>query len=115
MKITLTVIGKTEAGYVRQGIDDYVKRLQHYVPFGIRYVGDARGSRRMSRQQQCQAEGRALLATLEAGDHVVLLDERGTERTSVDFSQWMQRRMAKRHQAPRLCRGRPLRLLARGL
>lgn len=94
MKITLAVIGKTEAGYVRQGIDDYVKRLQHYVPFGIRYVGDARGSRRMSRQQQCQAEGRALLATLEASDHVVLLDERGTERTSVDFSQWMQRRMA---------------------
>jgi 23S rRNA (pseudouridine1915-N3)-methyltransferase len=35
-----------------------------------------------------------LLATLETSDHVVLLDEHGTERTSIDFSQWLQRRMA---------------------
>lgn len=94
MKITLTVIGKTEVGYVRQGIDEYVKRLQHYVQFDIRYISDVKGTRNMSEAQQKAAEGRALLATLESSDHVVLLDEHGTERTSMDFSQWLQRRMA---------------------
>lgn len=94
MKITLTVIGKTEVGYVRQGIDEYVKRLQHYVQFDIRYISDVKGTRNMSEAQQKIAEGRALLATLESSDHVVLLDEHGTERTSMDFSQWLQRRMA---------------------
>ena len=94
MKITLTVIGKTEVGYVRQGIDEYVKRLQHYVQFDIRYISDVKGTRNMSEAQQKVAEGRALLATLESSDHVVLLDEHGTERTSMDFSQWLQRRMA---------------------
>ena len=94
MKITLTVIGKTEVGYVRQGIDEYVKRLQHYVQFDICYISDVKGTRNMSEAQQKVAEGRALLASLESSDHVVLLDEHGTERTSMDFSQWLQRRMA---------------------
>ena len=94
MKITLAVIGKTEVGYVRQGIEEYVKRLQHYVTFDIRYISDVKGTRNMSEAQQKVAEGKALLAILETSDHVVLLDEHGTERTSVEFSQWMQRRMA---------------------
>lgn len=94
MKVTLAVIGKTEVGFVRQGIEEYVKRLQHYVAFDIRYIGDVKATRNMSEAQQKVAEGRALLAVLEAGDHVVLLDEHGTERTSMDFSEWLQRRMA---------------------
>ena len=94
MKITLAVIGKTEVGFVRQGIEEYVKRLQHYVSFNIQYIGDARNTRNMSEAQQKTAEGKQLLAILEASDHVVLLDEHGIERTSVDYSEWLQRRMA---------------------
>ena len=94
MKITLAVVGKTETGFVRQGIEEYVKRLQHYVTFNIQYIGDARNTRNMSAAQQKTAEGNALLAALDSSDHVVLLDEHGTERTSVDFSQWLQRKMS---------------------
>ena len=57
MKITLAVIGKTEVGFVRQGIEEYVKRLQHYVTFNIQYVGDVKGTRNMSEAQQKAAEG----------------------------------------------------------
>lgn len=32
MKIELAVIGKTSIGYLKQGIDEYIKRLKHYVP-----------------------------------------------------------------------------------
>ena len=94
MKITLAVIGKTETGFVRQGIEEYVKRLQHYVQFNIQYIGDVKGTRNMSEAQQKVAEGKLLLDALETSDYVVLLDEHGTERTSVDYSQWLQRRLA---------------------
>ena len=94
MKITLAVIGKTEVGFVRQGIEEYVKRLQHYVTLNIQYIGDVKGTRNMREAQQKVAEGKALLATLETSDYVVLLDEHGTERTSVEYSQWLQRRMS---------------------
>lgn len=94
MKIILAVIGKTEVSFVKQGIEQYVKRLQHYASFGIQYIGDVKGTRNMSEAQQKSAEGRSLLSTLEPSDYLVLLDERGTERSSVDFSQWLQRRMS---------------------
>ena len=94
MKITLAVIGKTEVGFVRQGIEEYVKRLQHYVAFNIQYIGDVRNTRNMSEAQQKSAEGKALLSTLDNSDYVVLLDEHGTERGSMEYSQWLQRRMA---------------------
>ena len=94
MKITLAVIGKTEVGFVRQGIEEYVKRLQHYVAVNIQYIGDVRNTRNMSKAQQKSAEGKALLSTLDNSDYVVLLDEHGTERGSMEYSQWLQRRMA---------------------
>ena len=94
MKITLAVIGKTEVGFVRQGIEEYVKRLQHYVAFNIQHIGDVRNTRNMSEAQQKSAEGKALLSTLDNSDYVVLLDEHGTERGSMEYSQWLQRRMA---------------------
>ena len=94
MKITLAVIGKTEVGFVRQGIEEYVKRLQHYVQFNIQYIGDIRNTRNLSEAQQKTAEGRSLLASLESSDYVVLLDEHGAERPSMEYSQWLQRRMA---------------------
>ena len=94
MRITLAVIGKTEVGFVRQGIEEYVKRLHHYVTFNIQYIDDVRNTRNMSETQQRVAEGKALLSVLETSDHVVLLDEHGTERGSMDYSQWLQRRMA---------------------
>ena len=46
MKIILAVIGKTEVGFVRQGIEEYVKRLRHYATFNIQYVGDVKGTRK---------------------------------------------------------------------
>jgi len=99
MKITLVVIGKTEVGFVRQGIDEYVKRLQHYVTFNIQYIGDVKATRNMSEAQQKVAEGRSLLATLENSDHVVLLDEHGKEFRSIEFARWLEQ---KRNTARRL-------------
>ena len=35
MKITLLTVGKTDKDWVRQGLDIYVSRLKHYIPFSI--------------------------------------------------------------------------------
>ena len=33
MKITLLAIGKTNAKYLQEGIEQYTKRLGHYITF----------------------------------------------------------------------------------
>ena len=94
MKIILLTVGKTTSGYLSQGIEEYSRRIAHYADFSVRCLSDARNTRNMTQQQQRQAEGRLILAALEKSDYVVLLDEHGKMPTSVDFAQWLQRRMA---------------------
>ena len=94
MKITLMVVGKTTTGYLKPGIDDYTSRLKHYVPFDIQYVQDVKNTRNLSELQQKQNEGRSILASVDKSDYVVLLDEHGREMTSVQFSEYIQKRMS---------------------
>lgn len=93
MKIQLLVIGKTSSKYLSEGIGDYARRVSRYVPFEIKVLPDVKTSRTMSPDRQKEMEGAAMLACVQPGDHVVLLDERGTEMTSREFSQFIDRKM----------------------
>lgn len=93
MKIELAVIGKTSIGYLKQGIDEYIKRLKHYVPFEIKYIDDIKNTKNISEGQQKRTEGAKILSLLDKSDFVVLLDEHGKEYTSMQYSNYIQKRM----------------------
>ncbi|MDY2591850.1 MAG: 23S rRNA (pseudouridine(1915)-N(3))-methyltransferase RlmH [Sodaliphilus sp.] len=93
MKIELAVIGKTSIGYLKQGIDEYIKRLKHYAPFEIKYIDDIKNTKNISEDQQKQTEGAKILSLLDKSDFVVLLDEHGKEYTSMQYSSYIQKRM----------------------
>lgn len=94
MKITLLVVGKTTTGYIKPGLDDYVRRLSHYATFDIHYVQDVKATRTQIEETQRNDEGKKILAQLDKSDHVVLLDERGQEMTSMQFSTYVQKRLS---------------------
>ena len=93
MKIELAVIGKTSIGYLKQGIDEYIKRLKHYVPFEIKYIDDIKNTKNISEDQQKRTEGAKILSLLDKSDFVVLLDEQGKEYTSIQYSSYIPKRM----------------------
>ena len=93
MKIELAVIRKTSIGYLKQGIDEYIKRLKHYVPFEIKYIDDIKNTKNISEDQQKRTEGAKILSLLDKSDFVVLLDEHGKEYTSMQYSSYIQKRM----------------------
>ena len=93
MKIELAVIGKTSIGYLKQGIDEYIKRLKHYVPFEIKYIDDIKNTKNISEDQQKRTEGAKILSLLDKSEFVVLLDEHGKEYTSIQYSSYIQKRM----------------------
>ncbi|MCI6984869.1 MAG: 23S rRNA (pseudouridine(1915)-N(3))-methyltransferase RlmH [Bacteroidales bacterium] len=93
MKIELAVIGKTSIGYLKQGIDEYIKRLKHYAPFEIKYIDDIKNTKNISEDQQKRTEGAKILSLLDKSDFVVLLDEHGKEYTSMQYSSYIQKRM----------------------
>lgn len=94
MKFALMVVGKTATGYLKQGIDEYIKRLSHYVSFDMQHLADIKNTKKLTESQQKQAEGNCILQRLEASDYVVLLDEHGREYTSMEFSSYIQKRMS---------------------
>ena len=93
MKIELAVIGKTSIGYLKQGIDEYIKRLKHYVPFEIKYIDDIKNTKNISEDQQKRTEGAKILSLLDKSDFAVLLDEHGKEYTSMQYSSYIQKRL----------------------
>lgn len=93
MKILLLTIGNTDKSYMREGIADYVKRLAFYLPFEIKVIPDIKNRSTLSVEIQKEREGQLILNQVQPGDHLILLDERGVDFSSVDFSKWMEKKM----------------------
>ncbi len=92
MKISLLVIGKTTDGRLVSLIDDYRQRLSHYVPFELVVIPDIKNAKSLTQDQLKAAEGEAILAKVGTTE-VILLDEHGAEYRSVEFAEWLQKKM----------------------
>lgn len=93
MKITLLAIGKTNTKYLQEGIEQYIKRLSHYIPFEFRILPDVKTTKGLTQEKQKEMEGQMFLNCIQSGDVVVLLDERGKEMTSREFSVYLDKKM----------------------
>ncbi|ROT10940.1 23S rRNA (pseudouridine(1915)-N(3))-methyltransferase RlmH [Muribaculaceae bacterium Isolate-104 (HZI)] len=94
MKIVLLTVGKTTAKNIVSGIEMYTERIRHYVPFELVSIPDLKSTAALSADQQKVREGQGIIAALNPGDRVVLLDERGEMLTSRKFAQRIQQRMS---------------------
>lgn len=94
MQIELIVVGKTDSKEVAALVEMYAKRINHYCRFAITTLPDLRNTKNLSARQQNKSEGERILALLGEGDYVVLLDERGEEYRSMQFAEWVEKRMS---------------------
>lgn len=92
MKISLLVIGKTDARYFVEAIQEYEKRLEHYIPFEIQVIPDLKNTKSLTVDQQKEKEGELILKSLQPGDYLVLLDERGKEYSSMQFATYIEKK-----------------------
>ena len=94
MDILLLTVGKTTTSYIQTGIEEYCKRLKHYVPFAIKSLPDIKKAKKLTESNQKEEEGKLILDELSGSDHVVLLDERGDMLTSRGVAEYLQKAMA---------------------
>lgn len=90
MKITLLTVGKTDKDWIRQGIEIYVSRLKHYIPFNIVEIPELKNVSALTKDQIKTREGELILKSLRPTDDVILMDERGKQYSSVDFAKVLQ-------------------------
>jgi len=86
MKVACWWIGKTSTPYLREGIEEYHKRLKHYLPFDTLCIPDIRRAGKMDPEQLKAREAELVLQRLGPEDHLILLDEGGRQYSSEEFA-----------------------------
>lgn len=93
MTIKLLAIGKTDSNQLHDLISEYENRLRHYIKFELEIIPDIKNVKNLSETQQKEKEGELILKKLNATDTLILLDENGKQQTSVEFSNYLQKKM----------------------
>ena len=70
MKITLLVVGKTTDTHIEKLIQEYQKRLVHYVPFALTVIPELKNTKSLTSQQQKQVE--EMQNSVKVGDSILL-------------------------------------------
>ena len=95
MELKLVTVGKTDVRWVKEGLDLYVSRLKHYVPFSLVEIPQLKNVSAFSEEQIKEKEGELILRQLNPGDAVILLDEHGREYRSIEWAEWLRQRLAR--------------------
>ena len=94
MTIMLLTVGKTDVKWVKEGLDLYISRLRHYVPFNLVEIPELKKAASLSRQQIKDKEGELILKQVGPSDSLILLDEHGRECRSLEFAEFLEKQMA---------------------
>ena len=90
MKITLLTVGKTDRDWVKQGLELYISRLKHYIPFSLIEIPELKNVSALSTEQIKTKEGELILKHIRPADDLLLMDERGKMYTSIEFAKVLQ-------------------------
>jgi 23S rRNA (pseudouridine1915-N3)-methyltransferase len=86
MKIGLVQTGKTTDKNISDVADLYTNRIKKYSSFEIITLPDLKNAGNIPVSEQKLKEGKKLLQLINADDYVILLDERGKEFRTIEFS-----------------------------
>jgi 23S rRNA (pseudouridine1915-N3)-methyltransferase len=93
MKIKLFFIGKENLEELQAVSQDYISKINNYNVFETEAIPYLKNTKSLSKENQKKQEGELFLKKITPQDIVVLLDERGKEYSSIQFSQFIQQRL----------------------
>jgi len=86
MKITLLQNGKTTDKSISAIVDLYAKRIKKYSAFEIITLPELKNTKNMPVQEQKNKEATKIIQSVTDDDYIILLDERGKELNTLEFS-----------------------------
>ncbi len=91
MKIALLQIGKTSEKYLTDGINTFKERVRKCNDFEIFTIPDIKSTRNMPAREQIIREGEKILQFFKKDDYIVILDDKGKEFSTLEFSSWLEK------------------------
>lgn len=91
MKIQFWSVGKAHESYVKEGIDDFTKRIGNYFPVQWQIIATPKQAATLSGPALKKAEAALILSQLEKDDYLILLDERGKQLSSPELADFCRK------------------------
>ena len=89
MNISIVTVGKLKEKYLKQGIEEYSKRLSAYAKIDIIEIPDEKAPETLSEQEMLQVkgkEGERILAKIPDDAHVIALAIEGKMKSSEELA-----------------------------
>lgn len=90
MRLELLFLGKTKEAYLAAGIEDYSKRLSHYLRLEIKTVKEGKINKGEPENFLIEKESEKLLQSTQ-GSYLVCLDRTGTQIDSLALASQLER------------------------
>ncbi|MCC7302124.1 MAG: 23S rRNA (pseudouridine(1915)-N(3))-methyltransferase RlmH [Bacteroidia bacterium] len=87
MKLRILTIGRTDRGPHLDLMEEYKKRIARYYTVSWEELPEGKGDP----EEQRNREGKWILDALEEKERLILLDEKGREYTSREWSEWLRK------------------------
>jgi 23S rRNA (pseudouridine1915-N3)-methyltransferase len=88
VKFEFYFIGKTTEAYLHEGIENYCRKLGHYMNSGMKIFPV---SAEKNKSKALHEESSKILKSITALDFVVVLDEKGKQFSSIELSKEIQK------------------------
>src|SRR5215831_18723606 len=92
MKFQFWSIGKNHEPYVRDGIEEFTKRISKYYAAEWTIIPMPKNAGMMSEMDLKKKEGEIILSWLKKDDYLVALDQQGKEISSEQLAEFIQAR-----------------------
>ena len=92
MKLLLCTIGKGHEPYVREGVEEFSKRLSRYYPVEWTIIAPPKNAGSLPEAELRTKEAALVLSLIKPDDYLIALDERGKMLTSEGLSLIIQQR-----------------------
>jgi 23S rRNA (pseudouridine1915-N3)-methyltransferase len=93
MQINLISVGNKMPGWVKQGYDEYAKRMPRECELVLREITPGKRGKNFDVARTVQDEGERMIAAIPKDTHVVTLDIQGKPWSTSELSQALQRWM----------------------
>jgi 23S rRNA (pseudouridine1915-N3)-methyltransferase len=92
MKIQLLSIGKNHEAHIKNGVEDFTKRISKYYPVEWMIIAPKKNAGTLSEKDLKKKEGESILQLVKKEDYLVVLDERGKQLASADLAKFIEAR-----------------------
>nr|WP_246861289.1 23S rRNA (pseudouridine(1915)-N(3))-methyltransferase RlmH [Bacillus sp. REN3] len=89
VNISIVTVGKLKEKYLKQGIEEYLKRLGSYAKVEVIEVADEKAPEELSETEMVQVkqkEGERILAKISPDAHVIALAINGKQKSSEELA-----------------------------